>query len=206
MTAAAATWNWFAALDARIWQALIAGTFLAFGWVYNGMRNRADTRAQRAERLRDAHRAIFAEIAVNLDNLRSAERLDAHRKQMVARMNVDADYVPLIPHQRHDKLFRALEQEIHILPRVTIDPIVRYYSQMDAISAVIDDMRGQAYRRLPQARRIAMFSDYIDMRKQALEFGRIANSLIEIYAREGKDGAEAAARRFSSSVRDRSAT
>lgn len=184
-------------MDARIWQAVIAGLFVAGGWVYNGRRNRAEARRLRDEQLRDAHRAIFAEIATNLSNLWDEESLRSYGAEIAGKMEADPDFIPLIPRERNDRLFESIQTTIHILPRVTIDPIVMYYSQLDAMAAQVEDMRGQAFKALPQERRIIMYMDYIEMRVQALAFGRIANYLISIYAKDGKAAAEAAAQKLS---------
>ncbi|CUH39359.1 hypothetical protein JSE7799_02084 [Jannaschia seosinensis] len=130
MDALVALWHWFGAWDARIWQAIIAGSFVAAGWLVNGRRNRLAARRLRAERLRDAHRAIFAEIDANLSNLLDEAALRAEASAFALRIYEDPNFVPLIPRERHDRIFSALESEVHVLPRVTIDPIVAYYSQL----------------------------------------------------------------------------
>ena len=197
---------WLAGLDARIWQAAVAGGFLAFGWIFNGWQNRRDAAHQRAERLRDAHRAIFAEIEVQLQNLWDDEAIRTDGAAVIERMQTDRGFVPFIPRAPGDRLFRALESEIHILPRVTIDAIVAYYSQLSAVESLTEDMRGMTFRGFDPNRRASIYSDYIEMRKQMLVFGRRANRLIKIYAADGKDAAEAEARRLSSSTADRSDT
>lgn len=186
-------WSSLTQIDARIWQAVIAGGFLAFGWIFNGWQDRRQARKLREEQLRDAHRAIFAEIATNLSNLWDTQSLRDYGSDMAARMEEDESFIPFIPRERNDRLFEAIQSRIHILPRVTIDPIVTYYAQLDAIGALVDDMRGDAFKTLPQDRRIVMYLDYIEMRVQALAFGRVANYLIDVYSKDGKIAAEGAA-------------
>ncbi|PTW49789.1 MULTISPECIES: hypothetical protein [Rhodovulum] len=178
-----------AVLDARIWQAIVAGAFVAIGWIVNGWQNRRVAAALRAERTRDVHRALYAEIASCLANLESPEALAAYRDAMAARMREDAGFVPLIPRERNDTVFRALVAEIHILPRVTIDPVVSYYSQLFAIEAMIADMRGERFRALEPERRIAMYEDYIALKVQAFHDGHFALRMIEAFARDGRKGA-----------------
>lgn len=186
-------WSSLTQVDARIWQAVIAGAFLAFGWIFNGWQDRVQARKLREEQLRDAHRAIFAEIATNLSNLWDIESLRDYGADMAAKMEEDPDFIPFIPRERNDRLFEAIQARIHILPRVTIDPIVAYYAQIDAVGALVDDMRGEAFKTLPQDRRIVMYLDYIEMRVQVLAFGRVANYLIDVYSKKGKVAAEEAA-------------
>lgn len=177
------------AVDTRIWQAILAGAFVAAGWIVNGWQNRRAAAALRAEKLRDLHRALFAEIASYLANLDSIQALDSYRATLVGRMRDDPDYVPLIPRERNDTIFRACIAEIHILPRVTIDPIVTYYSQIFAIETLIDDMRGERFQTLEPERRIAMYSDYIDLKVQALNDGHYALRMIDAFAQGGRAAA-----------------
>ena len=185
-------------IDARIWQAVVAGGFLALGWIVNGWQNRRERRALRAERLRDAHRALYAEIRAYLSQLVSREDLTRYRDEMVARMRADPDFVPLVPRERADRVFAALIAEIHILPRVTIDPLVTYYSHLHAIEALADDMRAEGYAALPQERRVSLYEDYIRMKGLALDYGEFCLALIGTFADEGKTAAKAAARRLGS--------
>lgn len=201
--------QWLAQVDARIWQAVVAGVFLAGGWVFNGRQNRRQAERLRAEMLRDTHRAIFAEIESNLSNLSDAQSLDAYCEEIVARMEEDQRFIPLIPRERNDRLFESIQSNIHILPRVTIDPIVIYYSQLDTLAAHVEDMRGHTFKTLESSRRVLMYKDYIEMKKRTLEYGRVANYLIDVYSKSGKDAAEAEVvrlqrQRLSSPVLDRS--
>ncbi|MEX3014392.1 hypothetical protein [Gymnodinialimonas hymeniacidonis] len=188
--------------DARIWQAVIAGVFIGSGWFVNGWLDRRAASALRREKLRDMHRAIYAEIGNYLANLWDEDRLQAYADAMLDRMRADAEFIPFIPREKSDTLFEAFTTEIHVLPRYTIDPIVAYYSQVRAISSLIDDMRGDGFKAMTQDRRMAMYADYIEMKKQALQFGRYANAMITAYAEGGADRAKAEAKRFSNPVAD----
>lgn len=192
-----------AAIDARIWQAVLAGGFVALGWVVNGWRVRRDAGRLRAERLRDVHRALYAEIGTNLANLWDEARIDAWADGIVAQMESEGDsFVPFIPREHNDFVFDQVIGEIYVLPRQTIDPVVTYYTTIKAVAAMADDMRGEGFKALPTARRVLMYRDYIAMKKQALQFGGYANSLIAAYAEGGAAQAEHEARRLSSRAGD----
>ena len=94
--------------------------------------------------------------------------------------------------------------DIHVLPRQSIDGIVAYYSQIKALSALVDDMRGDAFAAMAPDRRIAMYRDYIEMKKQALRFGEFAKAMITAYAAGGARAAEAEASRLNTPAADRS--
>ncbi|RDC75372.1 hypothetical protein DLJ49_01070 [Rhodovulum sp. 12E13] len=192
-------------IDARFWQAVVAGAFLAMGWLVNGWQNRRERRALRAERLRDAHRALFAQIRAYPLQLVSHEDLGRYGDEMVDRMRADPGPVPLVPRERADRGFVALIPEIHILPRVTIDPVVTHYTHLHAIEALADDMRAEGVAALGQERRIALYEDYIRMRGLARDYGEVRLAVIESYASDGKTAAEAEARRLSSPGAARSA-
>ncbi|MEM1131143.1 MAG: hypothetical protein AAGH83_11580 [Pseudomonadota bacterium] len=176
-------------LDARIWQAVVAGAFLAMGWLVNGWQNRREAAKLRAERLRDAHRALYAEIQHNLDNLGSAEQLTEYRESMLARMEENDSFVPFIPRERHNTVFKAIVDEIYVLPRCSIDPVVGYYSQLAALEMLIDDMRGETFKTMSPRRRSEIYSDYIAIKLQALSYGRHALSMIDAFARGGAEEA-----------------
>jgi hypothetical protein len=192
--------GWLGGIDARIWQAVVAGAFLALGWWVNGWQNRREAAAAKRERLRDVHRALFAEIGATLANLESEAALEAHRDAVLARMCRDPEFVPFVPKEHGATVFRAIVGDIHVLPRVTIDPIVAYYSQLSAIETLVEDMRSPGFRRLAQERRQAVFADYIEMKRQAFAFGNHALRLIDLYARAGKAAAEAARADISNSA------
>lgn len=181
--------TWEIILESRVVQAVLAGGFLALGWVFNGRQNRREATRLRAEKLRDFHRAIYAEIASYMDNLGSSEDLEAYRDDIVSKMQGDADYVPLIPRERSDEIFRALVAEISILPRVTIDPIVVYYNQITAIEELIQDLRGERFAALNVERRVRMYRDYIGLKLQAFEDGHYALRMIAAFSEGGREGA-----------------
>ncbi len=182
------TWD---SIPAPVLAAVIGGAFIAFGWIVNGWQNRREAAHLRYERTRDVHRALYAEIGAHLANLQAGQGLQAHLDMMLARMEAEPDFVPFVPRDEPDQIFDAIVGEIHVLPRVTIDPIVAYYSQVKATAAFIDDMRGDAFARLSSARRAAMYQDYILMKQQADRFGEYAKRVIAIYAEKGQAAAEA---------------
>lgn len=188
--------------DARIWQAVIAGAFIGLGWFVNGWLNRRDVAALRREKLRDMHRAIYAEIGNYLANLVSELQSGDYPEELLERVRSDPGFVPFIPREQNDVVFMTLLAEIHVLPRQTIDPIVAYYSQLHAISALVDDMRGDTFKQMTPERRSAIYADYIEMKKQALAFGRYALAMITAYAEGGAQQANSVAAAFNTPASD----
>lgn len=175
-------------MDERIISAVIGAVVVALGWMVGAFRERSRAEYFRSERIRDVQRALYAEIRAYLEVLRR-DQLDSYRVEMVARMqskdSKGNDFIPLIPIESNDTVFRAIVSDIHILPRSSIDPVVLYYSQLNVITAMIEDLRSDAFRQMDTERRIRMYSDYIDLKKEALELGEEALVMIETYAKGG---------------------
>lgn len=167
--------DWFTAVDPRIWQAVIAGLFVAVGWIVNGAQNRRDAARLRREQRDDVQRALVAEIKHYLEVL-EGEDLDALLQDMQHR--IAEGYVPFLPTEANDMVFQSVLNNIHILPRTVIDPVVKYYSQLKAIEMQIEDSRREAFTEGKDAasrdRRQAVYLDYLQMRQRARSYAQDA--------------------------------
>ena len=179
--------------DERVWAAVIAGLVIASGWLTSAIFAELGKSRGRAERTRDYHKALYAEIGNAVQNLYDEGRWEEAERDILGRMEGDPDFVPFVPKEHHDYIFDAIVDDIEVLPRQTIDAIVAYYSVVKGIAALAEDMRGEAFRGLPQPRRIAIYSDYLAMRKQAYGYGLYAIRLIRAYSEGGSVAAEAEA-------------
>ncbi|SMY08528.1 hypothetical protein [Flavimaricola marinus] len=191
-------------LDPRLWQALIAGLVITTGWLTTAIFNELARTRTKSERLRDYHKAIYAEIGTTLASLWDEGRSEAYAAATVARMRDEADFVPFIPRESHDHIYDAILDEIDVLPRQTIDIIVAYYSLIKSISALADDMRGERFLTLPKERQIAVYEDYSEMRRQAFAFGQHALALILAFASGGAEAAQALKDQVNTPAVDRS--
>lgn len=180
-------------LPEGIWQAIIAGVVIAGGWLTTAIFAELGKAKGKAERLRDYHKAIYAEIGNALFALWDEGDSERYVTEIIARMKTDDSFVPFIPREHHDHIYDAIIDEIEVLPRQTIDAIVAYYSLTKGIAALAEDMRGDAFRALPQARRITVYEDYWSMRKQAFDFGQHTLALILAYSDRGAMAAQAIA-------------
>lgn len=194
----------FVDLDPRLWQALIAGLVITTGWLTTAIFTELARARTKSERLRDYHKAIYAEIGTTLATLWDEGRSETYIAATVARMHNEADFVPFIPRESHDHIYDAILAEIDVLPRQTIDIVVAYYSLIKSISALADDMRGDRFLTLPKERQIAVYEDYSEMRRQAFAFGQHALSLILAFAEGGADAAQARKDQVNTPVGDRS--
>ncbi|MCK0167280.1 hypothetical protein MWU52_06935 [Jannaschia sp. S6380] len=181
----------FIGIDARIWQAVIAGGVVAAGWLVNGWRMRRDARRLRNERLRDAHKALFAEIRDICAIYWLDGRAEEHAADLIARMEREPEFVPFIPREVHGLIYQSMMGQIDVLPRQTIDWIVAFYTLIRSIEALADDMRGERFPTLEPERRLAVYGEYIEMRRRAFGYGQRVLKLIDVYSRDGADAAQA---------------
>lgn len=185
-------------MDERVWQAVIAGVVLVAGWLTTAIFDRLGRARDKQERLRDTHKALFAEIRFALSVIDGDGEGGRWGAEVLRRMEADEGFVPFVPRERHDQIFDSVIGQIDVLPRQTIDPIVAYYGQIKAVSQMADDMRGDGFRALPQERRRAMYADYLTIRGRAFELGEYVLRLIDEYAKGGAAAADRLTREINS--------
>lgn len=169
-------------------QALITGSVLAMGWLTATIFNELERRRARAEKTRDYHKAIYAEIGTSIQ----AFSMDGDfPQQLLDQMRSDEGFIPFIPKQKHDHVFSELVGDIEVLPRQTIDMIVGYYVIVHNLTALAEDMRSDGFAHLPQKRRIAIYEDYARLRRVARQSGEYVLEVIKIYSERGGDAAQA---------------
>lgn len=153
--------------------AAIAAMVTVVGWFVASKRDRRADDRRRREKQDDIATALMAEIAHYRDALLFFD-LDEVWDTVTAEMLENQDYTPFIPSERNDTIFRAILADIHILPEAVIQPVTRYYNQVFAIDAIIADLRSDGFRQQPHSTRMAIYTDYISLKKQALEDGNSA--------------------------------
>ena len=150
--------------------ALVGGGVVAAGWFWTHALSRRRDRQLREERVGDIQRALLAEIRAHVAALegQTLEEPDA-REAMVARL-VQGRHVPILPHDANDRIFRAIVEDVHILPEWAIDPVVRYYRLLAVRSALAQDIRANAKDQPERA--TEMFRDYLILNDETLATGR----------------------------------
>ncbi|WP_121064198.1 hypothetical protein [Chachezhania antarctica] len=180
----------------RVQQAAIAAVVVAAGWFAAFLLREFSQQLGRSERLRDVHRALKAEIGHYMGALRSVEYLTEVRNEMLDQMEGPEGFIPFVPRERNDTVFQSIVGELHILPRSSIEPVVAYYSQLAALDTLIDDMRGEGFKALTPRRRAQIYSDYINLKAAALDYGTHARAMIDLYHEQGWRAADAAHRAY----------
>ena len=178
------------ALDPRIWQAVLAGLFVAVGWLVNGAQNRRTEARLRRERREDVQRALVAEIKHYFEVL---EGEDLNEVWQTMQPRIASGYVPFLPSEANDMVFQSVLVDIHILPKKVIDPVVKYYSQLRALEAQIADSRLPAFVEGDDTdarnRRAAVFQDYLEMRQRARTYASAALSAMNVASAPSSPGA-----------------
>lgn len=190
-------------LEERLWQALIAGLVIATGWLATAIFGEIERASRKAERTRDFHKALYAEVLNTREALWGKGLAEEQGQALLERMEHDPTFTPFIPREQHDRVFHAQLDQIDVLPRQTIDAVVAFYSQVSAIAALVEDMRGDRFQQLDQERRIAMVEDYLELRQRTFVMARNILLLINAYAEGGAAKAEALSAKINSPVVDR---
>ncbi len=185
-------------LPEGLWQAIIAGVVIATGWLTSAIFTELGKAQGKAERTRDYHKALYAEIRNALSVIYDEGEAEKDFAAIIDQMEADPDFVPFIPREHYDFVYNAVIDEIEVLPRVTIDAIVAYYSVIKSLSTLADDMRGEGFARLAQERRIRMYRDYFETRKRAFAYGKFALHLIREFSDKGAEATERLTRRLNS--------
>ena len=158
---------------------LIAGSAL-FGLVFNAGVARQDAQRLRRERREDVQRALVAEIKHYVQALNQFP-LDQAWEDMAPRIR--NGHIPFVPSENNDTVFNAVLADIHVLPRHVIDPVVKYYSQINEIEAAIQDIRSDVFRTggdvQDNRRRELMYREYLEVKLRALDYGKRALAALD---------------------------
>ncbi|AUH63178.1 hypothetical protein [Paracoccus zhejiangensis] len=167
--------------------ALVGGGVVAAGWFWTHALSRRRDKLLRNERIDDIQRALLAEIrahVVALERQSDAGGLEA--RPLIS----DEDYLPILPHDANDRIFRAIVEEVHMLPEWAIDPVVRYYRLLAVRAALAQDIRSNA-KDYPR-RAAEMFRDYVLLNEETLETGLDAMEILTASVKGGRREVEAA--------------
>ena len=187
-------------IETQLWAAIVAGSVIATGWLTSTIFSELGKTQLKNERLRDYHKALYAEIGNTLAAYYVDGEADQFAQGIVTRMEADAAFVPFIPREAHDRVFSALVDEVEVLPRQTIGGVIAFYALVGSIGALADDMRSETFRTLEQERRILIYRDYVEMRKRAARMGEYVLHLIKVYSDAGASAAELFSRKVNRSA------
>lgn len=153
---------------------LLAATAV-LSWLYGGWRKRVEERRLRNGKVLDIEKALRAEIEAHLHQLRRWEiegRAAATVAQILAAGDApDTRFVPLLPPERHDRVYSAMVSEVHLLSTETVRPVVLYYNQIALIGDMSEMLRSAAYAQISAERRAEAYAHYIKMKRAAVSFG-----------------------------------
>ena len=163
-------------------QAVIAGLFIAAGWWVVALQNSRRDRQQRRARVEDMQRALLAEVRAHVVSL-ERQLQEGTFEDLLQRIG-DGDAALVMPHGGNDRIFRAIVEEVHMLPEWVIDPVVRYYRLLAVRAALAQDIRSNA-KDYPR-RTAEMFRDYLLLNDETLETGLDAMEILTASLHGGK--------------------
>lgn len=153
--------------------ALVGGGVVATGWFWTHALSRRRDRILREEQVSDIQRALLAEIRAHVAALERQEDIDslAARDQLRDKL-ASGRHVPILPHEANDRIFRAMVEQVHLLPPNVIDPVVRYYRLLAVRVALAQDIRQSAPDHPKRAG--DMLDHYISLTGETLQAGNMA--------------------------------
>jgi len=158
--------------EARLQQAVVAGAFLAAGWIVTFAFREAGILAERRQKRDDLMLALRAEIFDYSEMLR--DEFDSEITALEHAVATDPDYHPFFPMVSDPVIFQALSADAHMLPVRVIDDVIQFYSMLSDLALMVEDLRSDEAKQLPPARRLPMYLDYIEMRRAASELAEIS--------------------------------
>ena len=167
--------------------AVIAALVTVIGWYVAFQRDRRIENGRRAERIRDCKIALRAEISCHVPRWTMKDETE-HVEEMARQISAGADrsppFTPFVPKETPNPAFQTIVGEIQILPGDVIEPVIRYYQQVDVIAQLAEDMRGERYAALEAERKIDVYKDFMELRREA---GRLAIDAIDALEQSSDD-------------------
>lgn len=177
--------------DAEMQRAAVTGLFQTIGVVITGlaailtfwMNQRATRRRDRLmheatiererelrdEKIEDIQTALLADIKSYPHRI-AASDLDRHfqaLEEQIRSATPEHPFTPFVPRDVEPQLWTLIAREVHVLPVGVIDPVVSFYTQVETIKLFADDLRSGRFSELSSERKIAMYKDYIDLKRYA---------------------------------------
>ncbi len=142
--------------------AIVSGVISVAGWFVNSWQVRRLEQLRRDEKVHDFQVALEAEIRSDYVAMSVIDRA-AHLQDVAAHYAEDRTYSIAVPHIASNVVFAAVVGEIHVLPGSVIAPVVDYARLRQTVEQFVIDLRSDKFTALPQARQLAMYSDYLKM-------------------------------------------
>lgn len=159
---------------------LAAGTALIGFWfnanaARRDLRLRAEAERREAQVLRDERkvdtlRAIQAEIR---DHVGIYDGYDwaAAQARVSQEFVMDQSYVPYVVRRKRDMFLPKVLDRVELLDDTQIEKVVRFYTLVQTLDLLVEDLRSRDYRKLPPVRREAMLADLLLYEQRLLLYG-----------------------------------
>lgn len=130
--------------------------------------------------MRDVLRALYSEIRAYVSVLRR-DGVGTDGALLRDRICHEANFFPFVPSERNATIFTSIVSDISILPDGAIHAIVLYYAQVDAIEAMIGDLRSLDLARIGPSRAAELYIIFTQLKIEAAELGADALNDIAAY-------------------------
>ncbi len=182
--------------DLRIIQAIIAGALVASGWIVTF--SIQELRAEQARKQQEEEMMIALAYEI-LDELQAKfvdwetfgegfqkildepEPSKPHRGPAPSRLSK----LPFFHTASEKTVFNAMTSDVHVLPKVALSKIIKFYSLFGDYIAITDDLRAAVTHSLPNDRLARLYLDAYEIRRTLREDGlealRAINSELGVF-------------------------
>lgn len=161
---------------------LVTGFIALLTWLGSQWMQRRRDRAARREKVADIETALLAEIRSYRHGYAGVDWSE-YLSDVTSRMRSSAagsSFVPFVPKEPESQLWASVAREVHVLPIEVIDPIVLFFSQLETLRGLSEDLRGDRYWSLDTSRQVAMYEDYIARRRYSVQLAQEAQEALVI--------------------------
>lgn len=182
--------GWELLVGPAIVAAIVSATVTVAGWYVQWWSNRNLEAERRREKVTDIQTALLAEIRSKAHHLAQYELMDVPSSVSSKLTKRGTLYNPFVPREAGSPVFTAVTKEISILPTEVIDPVILFYTQMEAVSHFADDLRSDRFLALEKDQKLTMLSDYLQLKVHAGKLATTAVNSIETSLAVSRSGAD----------------
>lgn len=158
--------------------AAVSGTVSVLGWFVASWQAVRLEQRRRTEKVHDFQVALLAEIDSDITNMAVADRAGL-LEQVREAYRRDPGYVPFVPRIASNVVFEMVVKEVQILPGEVIAAVIDYARLRQSLERFVDDLRAEAFAKLPPERQLTMFGDYLAMFDRLQALAEIAGEALD---------------------------
>ena len=158
--------------EVRVQQTIVAGVFLASGWVLTFLLRELSNELARKQSSIDAQEVFRAEImdySEALNDKRHDMSIAKVRDEIIAAGDGKNAIYKFVPRISSPVVFEARATDITLLPEVAIDNVVQFYSILSDVTIFAEDLGRDEFKNWPAETRANALFDYFELRRSCYD-------------------------------------